>query len=140
MSHFAKVVSGIVTKVIVAEQEWVDALEGQWVQTSYNTRGGVHYDNKTPLRKNYAGVGDTYDSTRDAFYAPQPYPSWTLNESSCMWEAPTPKPSVNDEDCAPAVRKDGTPVLKEDGTPVLDYPMYLWDEDTLKWVNESASS
>tara|TARA_R110002072_G_scaffold67154_1_gene164950 strand:- start:27 stop:437 length:411 start_codon:yes stop_codon:yes gene_type:complete len=136
MSHFAKVVNNIVTQVIVAEQDWVDSLDGEWVQTSYNTQGGAHSGGKTPLRKNYAGVGDTYDSTRDAFYAPQPYPSWTLNESSCMWEAPTPKPTVNDEDCAPAVRKDGTPILKEDGTPVLDYSIYLWDEDTLSWIEQ----
>jgi hypothetical protein len=99
MSHFAKVENGIVTQVIVAEQDFVDAQEGTWVQTSYNTYGGVHYSPETrepdggvALRKNYAGIGYIYDSDRDAFYAPQPYPSWTLNESSCIWEAPIPIP------------------------------------------------
>jgi len=92
MSHFAKVVSNIVTNVIVAEQDWVDALDGTWIQTSYNTYGNVHSNSGTPLRKNYAGIGDTYDSDRDAFYSEKPYPSWTLNEDSCVWEAPTPMP------------------------------------------------
>jgi hypothetical protein len=99
MSHFAKVENGIVTQVIVAEQDFVDAQEGTWVQTSYNTYGGVHYSPETrepdggvALRKNYAGIGYIYDSDGDAFYAPQPYPSWTLNESSCIWEAPIPIP------------------------------------------------
>ena len=115
MSHFAKVVNGIVTQVIVAEQEWVDHLDGDWVQTSYNTYGGIHYapNSHTPdggivLRKNYAGIGDTYDSVRDAFYSPQPYPSWTLNEDSCLWEPLTLMPD-NDKD-------------------------YIWDEDTTSWV------
>ena len=88
MSHFAKVEDGIVTQVIVAEQEFVDTQAGIWVQTSYNTHGGQHTLGNTPLRKNYAGIGYTYDSTRDAFYAPQPYASWTLNETSCLWEPP----------------------------------------------------
>ena len=81
MSHFAKVVNNIVTQVIVAEQDFVDTQDGTWVQTSYNTYGGVHSGGKTPLRKNYAGIGSTYDSTKDAFYSPQPYLSWTLDES-----------------------------------------------------------
>ena len=88
MAHFAKVESGIVTKVIVAEQDFIDTQEGTWVQTSYNTDGGVHKLGGTPLRKNYAGIGFTYDSSRDAFIAPQPFPSWTLNESKCVWEPP----------------------------------------------------
>jgi hypothetical protein len=99
MSHFAKVENGIVTQVIVAGQDFVDTQEGTWVQTSYNTYGGVHYspetmepDDGVALRKNYAGIGYTYDSGRDAFYAPQPYPSWALNELSCIWEAPIPMP------------------------------------------------
>ena len=94
MSHFAKIEDGLVTTVIVAEQEFVDGQEGTWIQTSYNTRGGKHYDQDgnedsiTPLRKNYAGIGYTYDPTRNAFYAPKPYMSWTLNNTTCLWESP----------------------------------------------------
>ena len=119
MSHFAKVKDGIVTDVIVVNQEFIDtgALGdvNQWVQTSYNTRGGKHYDSVTgeedsgvALRKNYAGIGDTYDSAKDAFYSPQPYPSWTLNDTTCLWEAPVAYPE--------------------------DDKMYNWDEDTTAWV------
>jgi hypothetical protein len=86
MAHFAKIENGIVTQVIVAEQEYINTLEGQWVQTSYTSS----------IRKNYAGVGFIYDSTRDAFYEPQPYPSWTLNEDTCQWEAPIPYPIDNE--------------------------------------------
>ena len=97
MAHYAKVIDGIVDKVIVAEADFfntfVDSSAGEWIQTSYNTSGGVHSNGGTPLRKNYAGIGHTYDSTRDAFYAPQPYASWTLNETSCLWEPPTAKPN-----------------------------------------------
>lgn len=110
MSHFAKVVNNIVTQVIVAEQDWVDGLDGEWVQTSYNTYGGVHSSGKIPLRKNYAGIGYIYDAVRDAFYFPQPYPSWKLNEDSCIWEAPTP-------------------MLEND-------KFYAWDEDTLSWIEQ----
>ena len=103
MAHYAKVVDGFVTKVIVAEENFfntfVDDSPGDWIQTSYNTRGGKHYkpnseeeDSGTPLRKNYAGIGMIYDKDRDAFYHAQPYPSWTLNESSCLWEPPTAIP------------------------------------------------
>lgn len=119
MAHFAKIQNGKVTKVIVAEPEFfdtfVDDSPGQWLQTSYNTRGGVHYDPETrepdggeALRKNFAGIGHTYDPTRDAFIPPQPYPSWLLNDDTCLWEPPTPRPD------------DG-------GT-------YTWDEDTTSWV------
>jgi hypothetical protein len=100
MSYFAKINNEIVEKVIVAEQNFIDIQEGTWVQTSYNGN----------FRKNYAGIGYTYDETRDAFYTPQPYPSWTLNETTCQWEAPTPYPD-------------------DDGR-------YTWDEDTLSWVEE----
>mgnify|MGYP003636740589 FL=1 len=93
MSHFAKVVNGIVTSVIVAEQDFVNTQEGKWVQTSYNTLGGVHSLGNTPLRKNYAGIGYTYDEERDAFIPPQPYASWTLNEDTCLWDSPVPYPS-----------------------------------------------
>ena len=106
MSHFAKVVDGIVTEVIVAEQDFIDGLDdaNSWVQTSYNTRGGKHYnaddmveDNGTPLRKNYAGIGDIYDSERDAFMKQQPYPSWILDEETCFWNSPIPEPKLTEE-------------------------------------------
>jgi len=97
MSHYAKVVSGIVTRVIVAEstffQSFVDDSPGTWIQTSYNTRGGIHLLGGTPMRKNYAGIGFSYDSQRDAFIPPKPYPSWNLNETSCLWEAPVAYPT-----------------------------------------------
>jgi hypothetical protein len=98
MAHFAKIENGIVTEVIVAEQEYIDSLENssQWIQTSYNTRGGQHLLNGTPLRKNYASTGYTYDSEKDAFIAPQPFSSWVLNEETCVWESPIPYPDSND--------------------------------------------
>jgi hypothetical protein len=96
MAHFAKVVNGIVENVIVAEPEFfnnfVDEAPGEWIQTSYNTRGGVHSEGGTPLRKNFASVGFTYDSERDAFIAPQPYASWTLNSTTFLWEPPVAYP------------------------------------------------
>jgi len=111
MSHFAKVENGIVTQVIVIEQDVLDSgLWGDpasWVQTSYNTYGGQHTLGGTPLRKNYAGIGFTYDSVRDAFIAPQPFNSWLLNEDTCQWEAPTPRPT--------------------------DDKLYNWDEETVSW-------
>jgi hypothetical protein len=98
MSHFAKVVEGRVVQVIVAEPEFfntfVDTSPGQWIQTSYNTFGGQHPEGR-PLRKNYAGIGFTYDAQRDAFIPPKPYESWTLNEDTCLWEPPTPYPNDN---------------------------------------------
>jgi hypothetical protein len=111
MSHFAKVEEGIVTQVIVAEQDVIDSgLFGTgWVQTSYNTHGGTHLNSGTPLRKNYAGIGYQHDSGRDAFYASQPYPSWTLDETTCLWVAPTPM-------------------------PIEEGKMYSWDENALNWV------
>ena len=111
MSHFAKIESGIVTQVIVAEQDFVDTQEGTWVQTSY-TYGNQHRLGGIPLRKNYAGIGCTYDSTRDAFYSPQPYPSWTLNETTCLWEPPVAYPS----DAVTGVKS------------------YTWNENTTSWV------
>jgi len=109
MSHFAKVENGIVTQVIVAEQDVIDSgLFGTgWVQTSYNTYGNQHPEGR-PLRKNYAGIGYTYDSVRDAFISPQPYPSWVLNEATCLWGAPTPMPTDNKQ--------------------------YAWDEPTTSWI------
>lgn len=117
MAHFAKIENGLVVQVIVAEQEFIDTREGTWVQTSYNTRGGVHYDPSTgapsadqskALRKNYAGIGFIYDTERDAFYAPQPFPSWVLNEQTAQWEAPVSQPA--------------------EGGP------YMWDETAGNWV------
>jgi len=94
--HYAKIENNIVTQVIVAEEEFfdtfVDSTPGEWIQTSYNTVGGVHSEGGTPLRKNFAGVGYTYDSTQDAFIAPKPYTSWVLNETTCLWEAPVAYP------------------------------------------------
>ena len=117
MAHFAKVVDGLVTQVIVAEPEFfdtfVDSSPGQWIQTSYNTHGGVHANGGTPLRKNYAGIGFTYDATRDAFIPPKPFPSWVLNEDTCLWDAPVAYPT--------------------------DGQAYIWDEATTSWVvNEVA--
>lgn len=102
MSHFAKSVNGIVVQIIVAEPEYfesfVDTTPGDWIQTSYNTRGNVHYgpngepDDGVALRGNFAKIGSIYDWQNDVFYDPQPYPSWTLNKSTWMWDAPIPKP------------------------------------------------
>jgi hypothetical protein len=109
MSHFAKVENGIVTQVIVAEQDVIDSgLFGTgWVQTSYNTHAGQHPEGR-PLRKNYAGVGFTYDSGRDAFIPPKPYASWVLVEDTCLWNAPVAMPT--------------------------DDKTYTWDEATTSWV------
>ena len=110
MSHFARVnAQGIVEQVIVAEQDFIDTLSDKtsWVQTSYNTRGGQHPEGR-PLRKNYAGIGYTYDYVRDAFMPPKPYASWVLNENTCLWDAPTPYPT--------------------------DGKIYNWDENNQQWV------
>ncbi len=94
MSHFAQIVDGVVEAVIVANQEFIDTLDGEWIQTSYNTKHGVHLLGGTPLRKNFASIGFTYDPERDAFIPPQDYPSWSLDEATCTWEAPVPYPVV----------------------------------------------
>lgn len=120
MAHYAKVLNGVVLQVIVAEPEFfntfVDSSPGQWIQTSYNTKGGIHYkpnswepseDQSKALRKNYAGIGYTYDSQRDAFIPPKIYASWVLNEQTCCWDPPTPHPN--------------------------DGKRYDWDESTLSW-------
>jgi hypothetical protein len=110
MSHFARVTAqGIVEQVIVAEQDFIDTLPDKtsWVQTSYNTQGGQHPEGR-PLRKNYAGIGYTYDRVLDAFIPPKPYASWTLNEDTCLWDAPTPYPT--------------------------DGKTYNWDENTQQWA------
>jgi hypothetical protein len=116
MAHFAKVVDGKVSQVIVAEKEFfdtfVDSSPGEWIQTSYNTHGGVHKNGGTPLRKNYAGIGFTYDRTKDAFIPPQPFASWTLDDNSCLWNAPVAMPT--------------------------DGKQYTWDEATTAWVEVPA--
>ena len=111
MSHFAKVSDGKVVQVIVAEPEFftyfVDSSPGHWIQTSYNTHGNQHPEGR-PLRGNYAGIGYTYDATHDVFYAPQPYQSWTLNQTTWIWDPPIPYPNDDKE--------------------------YIWDETTKTWV------
>ena len=117
MSHFAKVENGLVTEVLVIEQDVLDTgLFGDpalFVQTSYNTHGGVHYNQQGEpdgpgLRKNYAGIGYTYSAILDAFIPPKPYPSWLLDEDTCLWVAPVPYPA--------------------EGGP------YVWDEENRAWV------
>lgn len=112
MAHFAEVVDGTVTRVIVADtKEWCEAnLGGTWVQTSYNTAGNVHTLGGTPLHKNYAGVGYSWDGT--GFAAPQPYPSWSLDLYSYLWQAPVAKPE--------------------------DDKFYEWDEATTSWKEIAA--
>ena len=125
MSHFAKVLDGKVVQIISAEPEFfttfVDSSPGNWIQTSYNTRGGAHYlsDGVTlsntqgkALRKNYAGLGFTYDQLRDAFIPPQPYPSWVLNEDTCLWDPPSPYPT--------------------------DGALYKWNEEWKTWAKNTA--
>jgi|TARA_Y100000034_G_C6861835_1_gene392353 hypothetical protein len=110
MAHYAKVKDGIVEKVIVAESDFFDVFiddsPGEWIQTSYNTIGGQHPEDR-PLRYNFAGVGFSYDVIKDAFIPPKPFPSWILNEDTCLWDSPVPYP--------------------DDGKD------YLWDEDEENW-------
>lgn len=118
MSHFAKVENGIVTQVMVVEQNMIDTgLFGdpaQWIQTSYNTQGNVHYgddglpDGGVPLRKNYAGIGYTYNVELDAFVPPSPFPSWILDTNTALWNPPIAMPT--------------------------DGKKYYWNEPTLSWV------
>jgi hypothetical protein len=112
MAHYAQVENGIVTQVIVADSlDWCEQnLGGEWVQTSYNTYGGVHKEGKFAIHKNFAGIGYTFDGT--GFAAPKPFESWTLNKDSYLWEAPTPKPT--------------------------DEKLYLWSEEDLAWVEVVA--
>lgn len=121
MSHFAKIEDGIVTQVIVAEQDFISTGvlgdPAAWVQTSYNTRGGVHYapNTNTPdggiaLNMNYAGIGYTWNGI--GFAAPQPYPSWILNQSTYLWESPIPYPN--------------------------DGKRYIWDETTKSWIENNG--
>ena len=119
MAHFAEIdENNIVTRVLVVDNEQEDrgqeflatdlGLGGTWIKTSYNTIAGVHSNGGTPLRKNYAGIGYTYDSARDAFYAPKPFASWILDEETCTWNAPTPM-------------------------PVEEGKSFRWNEDTTSW-------
>ena len=116
MSHWAEIdQDNILIRVLVGGDppdeacNWlVKNLGGRWVQTSYNTFGGVHELGGTPFRKNYAGVGYAYDEARDAFIPPKPFDSWVLNEETCWWEPPTPMPT--------------------------DKKLYTWDEATLSWL------
>ena len=111
MSHFARIENGTVTQVIVAEQDVINSglfgSPSSWVQTSYNTYAGEHRLGGNPLRKNYAGVGYSYDSERDAFIPPKIYNSWTLDEETCLWNPPVAMPS--------------------------DGKIYSWNEETLSW-------
>lgn len=118
MAHFAQIdENNIVVQVLVVgddqEHRGQDFLAddlnlgGTWIKTSYNTHGGVHSNGGTPLRKNYAGIGYTYDAGRDAFIPPKPFNSWVLDEDTCLWNAPTPMPT--------------------EGGP------YMWVEDDLNW-------
>ena len=122
MAHFAKILNNTVINVIVAEPEFfdsfIDTSPGEYIQTSYNTRGGVHYDPMTglpsadqskSLRKNFAGIGFTYNRELDAFIPPQTHASWTLNEETCLWVCPVAYPT-------------------EEG-------VYNWDEETKSWVS-----
>lgn len=117
MAHFAKVHNGIVTNVIVLNEEdaatFDDGEPGVWVQTSYNTKGGQHPEGR-PLRKNYAGIGYTYDEQRDAFIPPKPFESWLLNEDTCLWDPPVPYP---------------TDVGTEENPK-----FYVWNEETVSWL------
>ena len=119
MSHYAKILDGKVIQVIVAETDFfktfVDTTPGNWIETSYNTRGNVHYapdsnipDDGIPLRANFAGIGFNYDSENDVFYPPQPFFSWVLNKSTWLWEPPFPAPD--------------------------DGKFYNWDETTKSWT------
>lgn len=118
MSHFAEIDGeGTVLRVLVVAddkesrgQEFLAddlGLGGTWKKTSYNTVGGVHSNGGIPFRKNYAGIGYSYDAVRDAFIPPKPFTSWTLDEETCLWNAPTPMPT--------------------------DDKMYVWDEPTISW-------
>ena len=111
MAHFAKVLDSKVIQVIVAEPEFfntfIDSSAGEWIQTSYNTYGNQHPENR-PLRGNYAGIGYTYDRKNDVFYAPKPYESWLLNEDTWLWEAPVPMPT--------------------------DGKIYEWNEESTSWI------
>ena len=130
MSHFAKVVDGVVQEVIVAEQDYINTLEDKdlWVQTSYNTMMGKRWKpnllgveedtSRPPFRGNYAFIGGTYDSVNDVFYHPKPYPSWVMDTSSWSWKAPIVCPSLTDD--MVTTDKDGQ---------IYEIKVWAWDED-----------
>ena len=127
MFYYAQIdENNLVIQIIVVDNnesnvnKWLSETFGKlWVETSFGTIGGIHYgfdgkpDNSVSFRYNYAGIGYTYDSTADAFYAPQPFPSWTLNTTTYLWEAPIPMPT------------DGT---------------YVWDETTTSWIKPQENN
>lgn len=133
MAHFAQInEKSIVTNVLVVPDDQQSrgsdylskdlGLGGLWLQTSYNTRGGIHYgqdgkpDGGKALRMNYAGIGYTYNSSLDAFVPPQPYASWVLDNSTCMWQAPVPMPAL------------------------IDGEVWVWDEDNKQWVGKPLAT
>jgi len=133
MSHFAEVVNGIVTRVIVAEQDFIDIQPGDWKQTSYNTFAGKHWknnlknteesdDQSKAFRKNFAGKGDIYDYVRDAFYSPKPFESWTLDEFTCQWFPPISYPGSSDD-----LVDDDIVISSINYKP--RFLKYNWDED-----------
>jgi hypothetical protein len=140
MGHFAKVVDGVVRDIIVAEPDFFDFFNdpepGQWIQTSYNTRGGVHYEPNTntpssdqskALRKNHPGVGYLYHADLDAFSPPQPFPSWTLDPDTCWWVPPVPEP-------LPQAGKSF--VWDEENQRWVEWS---WDDNTQSWVEETGA-
>ena len=133
MGHYAKVINGLVVDIMVATPEFIEKKDDpwyvEWVETSYNVRGGVYYDNTTGephkdqslinkdpgrKRKNFCAVGDTYDKKKDAFIPPTPFPSWILNEDTCLWEAPIPIP--------------------DDAAEMNGNKRYAWNESKNEWT------
>jgi hypothetical protein len=132
MASFAKIENNIVITVVSVVNEVLKDSNGVeqesigvqflrtlynepnaiWKQTSYNTVGGIHQLGGTPFRKNHAGIGFTYDETRDAFIAPKPFNSWILNETTCIWDAPAARPQDNNK--------------------------YIWNEETLNWILQTS--
>lgn len=129
MAHYAKIVNNLVTEVIVADPEFISTLGGQWIETSYNTHGGIHYgddgkpDGGIALRKNYARIGMVYYKALDAFIERKPFPSWSLNEGTGMWEPPVPQPQV--------------PQPTDLTAPRIQY---YWDEPTRTWIAKTMSN
>jgi hypothetical protein len=126
MAHFALInENNVVNNIVVIDNEHEDygqeylaetlGFGGTWIQTSYNTRAGEHLNGGTPLRKNYAIIGGVYDPTRDAFYRTQPFPSWVLNEETCLWEAPVSRPEDESK-------------------------LWNWDEEAGNWVETTLEN
>ena len=118
MSHYAKITNNIVTQVITAEEDFINFLkkespDDEWIQTSYNTHGGVHKLGGEPLRKNFAGIDFAFDKQKDAFIPPKPFNSWILNEENCLWDPPIPYPEDRE---------------------------YIWDETSVSWIKDENFS